>query len=487
MPETRKKLFVGPRMRRIRRELGLTQARMANELDVSPSYINLIERNQRPVSAPLLLKFSQAFDIELRTLADDDDEDRLLAGLNEAFSDPIFQNAGLSGEDLHELATGNPVLADAVTLLYRAYRDAESRAEEAAGAFAIDGVITRDGDRAHAGEAPPPIEQTRDFLQAHGNYFGGLDEAAERLHEELTRGSDDLYTGLSSRLAQRHGLRVQIMPTDVMGALLRRLDRHGGRVLMSEVLEQPARSFQLAFQLATLEQRDAIEDALADSPLIGEDALRLARISLANYFAAAVLMPYGAFLKAAADLGYDLEMLGRRFAASFEQVCHRLTTLRRPGEAGPPFFMIRADVAGNISKRFAGDAFPFSRHGGACPRWNVHDVFRSPGRVQTQIVRLPSNETYFSIARTVRRPGRHYGALDQELAVGLGCDIRYADRLIYARGLDLEDDRNITPIGINCRLCERPDCLERAHPPLRKKLVMDENRRTASPFAFAFD
>ncbi|MEL7028321.1 MAG: short-chain fatty acyl-CoA regulator family protein, partial [Pseudomonadota bacterium] len=403
--------------------------------------------------------------------------------LAEVFADPLFQNAGVGREDLHELATGNPVLADAVAALYRAYRDLGDAAEAAQGAYAIDGVVTSALDR----DGQPPVEEVRDFIQSKGNYFAELDGAAERLHSELDLGDGDLYAALSGRLEDLHGLRVQVMPVDVMASTLRRFDRHGRRILLSEVLDQPARNFQLAFQLGLFEQDAAIDAAVAASQLSRAEARRLGRITLANYFAAALLMPYARFHTAAEELAYDIEMLSRRFGASFEQVCHRLTTMQRPDAQGVPFFLIRVDVAGNISKRFSGGVFPFSKSGGACPRWNVHDVFRVPGRIQTQIIQLPDNSTYFSIARTVRRPGGAYGEPDQELAVGLGCDIRHADRFIYASGVDLADPGAVVHIGINCRLCERPDCAQRAHPPLHRKLVLDETRRTATPFSFAFD
>ena len=220
------------------------------------------------------------------------------------------------------------------------------------------------------------------------------------------------------------------------------------------------------------------------SSLKGEETLRLARVSLANYFAAALIMPYGRFHKAAEDSGYDIELLARRFGTSFEQTCHRLTTLQRAGARGIPFFLIRVDGAGNVSKRFAAAGFHFSRFGGTCPRWNLHDAFRSPGKIITQIVQLPDDTTYFSIARTVRRPGAGVLAPEQELAIGLGCELTDASRLTYAKGLDLKAPEAVTPIGVNCRLCERPDCAERAFPPINRKLIVDEQARGLSSFTF---
>src|SRR5262249_8647584 len=153
-----------------------------------------------------------------------------------------------------------------------------------------------------------------------------------------------------------------------------------------------------------------------------------------NYLAAAFLMPYAPFHEAAERTAYDIDLMRARFGVSFEQACHRLTTLSRSGGRGVPFFMIRMDSAGNISKRFAGSTFPFSRFGGACPRWNIHSSFRTPGRVVTQVVETPDGQRYFTFSRTVSRVATAYAGEDAELAIGMGCELKYAERLVYSRG-----------------------------------------------------
>ncbi len=463
----------------MRRELGLTQARMAEELGVSPSYVNLIERNQRPVSAPLLLRIAQTFDIELRALASDDDE-RLFTDLREVFSDPVFQNLGVTREDAHELATGHPVVAEAVAVLYRAYRDAADKARE--------GEATAPSAGQGAQTIAFPIEEVRDVIQARANYFPDLDERAEALYGDVGLGEGDPFFALRKYIEKKHGVTVRILPADVMMSSLRRHDRHNRQLLLSETLDASSRNFQLALQIGLMEMGDALDRAVDETGLQHEESRRLGRITFANYFAAALIMPYAKFQSAAEDLNYDIEALGRRFSASFEQVCHRLTSMQRPGALGVPFFLIRVDVAGNISKRFSGGGFPFSRFGGACPRWNIHDAFRVPGRVLTQVIALPEGEVYFSIARTVRGWPAGFGAPNQERSVAIGCDIAHAKKLVYARGLDLEEPAaTATEIGVTCQLCERPDCPQRAHPPLNRRLIIDESRRMAAPFAFSFD
>ena len=463
----------------MRRELGLTQARMAEDLSVSASYLNLVERNQRPVSAQLLLRLAEVYDISLRGLGGDD-EAEAFATLNEVFSDPLFSDMGLQKQDLQDLADASPAAAEAVNALYRAYREANELTASLAEQLA---------DREDSGQIGPakfPVEEVRDFIRTRRNHFPELDEAAEALHGQLELGDGEPSIGIRRYLMDAHGVRVRVMPSDVLSATMRRFDRHRRRVLLSELLDQSTRNFQMAYHIALLDHPDLITRIVEGSGLSGEETKRLARVQLANYFAAALLMPYGAFLKSAEKLRYDIVLLGRRFGTSFEQVAHRLTTLQRPGERGVPFFFLRIDNAGNVSKRYSAAGFPFARHGGACPRWNIHDAFRVPGQILTQIVRMPDGATYFSIARTVTRPGSPYGTPDQQLAVGLGCEIQHAKKLVYADGFALDElDRLAMPIGINCRLCERLDCGQRAFAPLRKRLVIDEHTKGLSPFSFS--
>lgn len=464
----KRKLLLGPQIRRIRREHGLTQAEMAGDLGISASYVNLIERNQRPVSADLLVRLAATYDVDLARL-DGAETDALFGSLAQAFADPIFHEAGATRDDALELATGNPVLGAAVAGLYRAWRGAQEELTEARIA----------GNRA----ADDPVEEARTFLHAHRNHFPAIDAWGESIAAE--RGAGALFDALVARFDMGHGLHVRTLPASVMAGAVRRLNRHGREIAISEALDQASRTFHLALQLALIEEGAMLDRIVNESKFATDAGRRLARAAIANYAAAAIMLPYGAFLKAAEELSYDIEALGRRFGASFEQVAHRLTTLRRKGVEGVPFFFLRVDAAGNVSKRFSGDIFPFARYGGSCPLWSVHEAFRTPRRIITQVIQLPDQSRYLSIARMVTSGAGGYGAPHVERVVVVGCAIADAPRLVYGKGLAPEADA--TQVGVTCRLCERPDCAARAHPPLRRRLIIDEHRRLAAPFSFAFD
>ncbi|MFZ2469885.1 MAG: short-chain fatty acyl-CoA regulator family protein [Parvibaculum sedimenti] len=470
-----KKVFAGPRVRRLRRERNLTQARMAADLGISASYLNLIERNQRPMSAQILLKLAEVYDVELKSLAGDD-EARALTALREVFGDPLFRDSGLTTQDMQEVASASPAAAEALATLYRAYQQAVANTSLLAERLADRDLI--DGGQA----INAPLEEVRDFINSRNNHFPALDETAEELYRKASLGADEPYVSLRNYLRVAHGVTTRVVPADLMSGELRRYDRHRQTIFLSELIDQPGRSFQLAYQLAYFEQSRAIEDIVETAGLNDDEARTLCRVSLANYFAAALLMPYAAFLRTAEESRYDLRLVGRRFGTSFEQVCHRLTTLQRPGARGIPFFLIRVDNAGNVSKRFSAAGFHFARFGGTCPRWNVHDAFRVPGQIYTQVIQMEDGTRYFSIARTVSRAGSGIGVPGDQYVVGLGCEITHARKLVYSQGYDLNDERGAMPIGVNCRLCERLDCSQRAFPPLKQKLRVEDHVRGISPF-----
>ena len=470
-----KKLFAGARVRRLRREQRMTQAVMAEALGISTSYLNLIEREQRPISAQILLRLVQVFDVDPRGLAGDE-EARAQAQLHEVFSDPLFRDAPLAKSELKDLSAASPAAADAVARLYQLYLQLRASNSLLAEQLAENDTTDNSG-------ATMAVEKVRDFIAQQNNYFAPLDENGEQIYAEAVADHDEPYIALRERLADRHRVTTRIAPVEVMDNTLRRYDRHRQTLFLSELLDQPGRVFQLAYQLAYFEQMGTIEEIITQSGL-QEEAGILVRISLANYFASALLMPYEIFLKTAEQNNYDITLLGRRFGTSFEQVCHRLTTLHRPGTRGIPFFFIRVDNAGNISKRYSAGGFHFARFGGTCPRWHVHDAFRIPGHISTQNVQMEDGTRYFSLARTVSRYNSGFGVPDNQFAVGLGCEIKYADRLIYARHMNLQDEAADIPIGINCRLCDRRDCNQRATPSINLDLKLDQYVRGLSPFDF---
>jgi len=452
--DTSRKLFIGGKLRRLRLELGLSQTKMAEDLGISPSYANLMERNQRPVSAQILIRLAEAYDLDIAALASSE-VDRSLAEVTELMADPLFR-------DLVETC---PSVADALRRLYQTFQQTQRQP----GAVAVGNALPFD-----------PVDAVRSAIETAKNYFPALDEAAEALAEDCGETGAGLLAALSARLQSRHGIRLRILPADVMAGTLRRFDRHRRQLQISELVAGPGRVFQAAFQLATIEHAALLDAAVEEAALTDPTARRMFRIVLANAFAGAVMMPYGRFFAAAEACRYDIELLARRFEASLEQVSHRLTSLQRPGARGVPFFMIRVDDAGNVSKRHASGRFHLSRYGGTCPLWNLHETFHSPGAILTQRLEMPDGSAFFSIAAAVRGAPQPFPRRAARFAIGLVCEMKYAQRLVYADATGEAPAR----IGTNCRLCERADCPQRAEPPQARPLIIDETLRGAVPFPF---
>ena len=465
-----RKLYLGGRLKRLRRELGLNQSAMAAEIGVSPSYLNHLERNQRPVTAPVLLRLAQAYDVELKSFAAEGPDGAGPEQLAEIFADPMFADFGIPRYELLELTDNAPAIADAVSRLYAAYTELRRQPHV-------------EGDR-EAGERPvlTPESWVRDFIQAQRNHFPYLEEAAETLAGAL--GDPLTIEGpLRRRLKEGFGVEARIVPPDLLDGTSQHYDLHRKRLMLSELLRAESRTFALAYQVALLEFRPLLLRMLDSAAPPDAPTRRLLHMSFANYAAGAILMPYQPFLEAAERHRYDIDRLCAQFGASVEQVAHRLTTLGRTGAKGVPFFMLRVDAAGNISKRFAGEAFPFSRFGGTCPRWNLHASFQTPGRVVTQMVETPDGQRFFTISRTVERSVRLDPREDSSLAVGLGCDARHASRIGYADGIDLVRPL-VTPIGPACVICPRARCPQRAAAPAGRTLTVSETQKTISPYPF---
>lgn len=464
-----RKTLLGQKIRRLRQDRGLTQQQMAGELGISASYLNLIEHDERPVTVSLLLKLGERFAVDLNALTDDA-ERQLAAALSEVFADAGLRDSGIDSDEIARLVGAAPRAARAIADLYRALRAARDDAQ----------ALNIDLSEGRTRRVVLPTEEARDFFEARRNHFPALESAAEALRPA----ADDLGRFLGDRLTQRHGVTLEIAPVEAMAGAFRRFDPRSRRLSLSEALPLASRNFHLAYQLGLLEARDAIGDIIRAAKLSAPESEMLCRIGLANYFAGAVLMPYAAFLAAAQAERCDIERLMNRFGVSFEQAAHRLSTLNRPGAAGIPFFFARADIAGNISKRFSAAGFHFSRYGGACPRFVVHEAFATPGLIRRQIARLPDGATFFCVARTVEKAGGGFHAPSGHMAVVLGCDIVRAAEVVYADGLDLARPEVATEIGVGCRLCERADCRQRAFPPLQHRLVVDEAVKGPSAYVF---
>ncbi|AXX29377.1 DUF2083 domain-containing protein [Actinosynnema pretiosum subsp. pretiosum] len=459
--------FVGARLRRLREERGLTQVELARALGISASYLNQIEHDSRPLTVPVLLRLTESFGVDASFFATHDSA-RLFAELQEALS-----GADVSPGDLREVATSRPELARAVIDLHRRYRQADEQLTAVAGDRSGELVVG-----AH--------ERVRDFFYTHANHFAELDTAAEHVAGRTGVRPGETRSALAARLADRHGVRVQGIAGELANhnsaGELHHYDPVNRVLRLSGNLRPGQQAFRMATQIALLEFGDEL-DAIVQESREPEGPVRsLIRIGLARYAAAALLLPYRSFHESAEELRYDIELLADHFALSFETICHRLTTLQRPGERGIPFSFVRVDRAGNVSKRQSATGFHFSRAGGTCPLWSVYGAFSAPGKVITQVAAMPDNQRYLWVARTVSRSRGGYASPGKIYAVGLGCEIRHASRLVYSTGVDLEDASAATPIGPGCQTCDRPLCPQRSMPPVGRPLRVDANRSTFIPY-----
>lgn len=455
------KTFMGVRLRRLREERGMTQAALARTLDISPSYLNQIERNQRPLTVPVLLRLNGAFGLDVQMFSDSD-EARLIGDLRVVLAD---QGADAGLAEAREMAANMPGVARLLIDMQRRLRETAERADLLAGRLV---------GPASTPANPEAFEAVRDWFYERRNHVPELDRAAEAVGAGLPFGR--MAPGLIDRLAGRHGIRIGSGSDD---GVLRRFDAAERVLRLAPHLNPGQQAFQMATQIALLEQGEAI-DQLALTADMPANAQALLRIGLANYFAGAVILPYGPFLEVAEKTGYDIDLISNRFGVGFETTCHRLSTLQRPDARGVPFFFIRVDRAGNISKRQSATDFHFSRIGGSCPLWTVYDAFARPGEILRQVAQMPDGRSYLWVARMVSHGQGGFGAPAKRFAVALGCDLTHADRLVYARGLDLG---NPAAIGPGCKLCERRACPQRAFPMAGRPVATAPGEARFAPYS----
>ena len=458
------KTFVGPQLRQLRRERRQTQAEMAKVLGVSAGYVNLLENNERSLSLRVLMALADHYGIDWRDIVADKTSN-LLAELRSVIKDPMFSGT----PDLVELRAAidhAPRLVEKFLHLYGVHRNTLER-------MMRHGTnVTTDALLATSAEAV-----VHDFFRDNSNYFNDLEVAAEALRAMDAYEPDDIYATLKARLINTHGIRIERRTTEEMTQALRVYDKENRIIYLSEALDYSNVLFQLAHVLCLIELQDLLNKLTAGSKITAGTGLARCHVELANYFAAAYLMPYQPFLREAESMAYDIDRLAARFGVSFEQTCHRLTTLQRPGGQGVPFFFLRVDKAGNVTKRFNSTSFQLAEYGGACPVWKVHMAFRLAGVIIPQFVELPDGDRYFTINRTVDRPTVNFETQDHRLAISLGCELQYAKKLGYAAGFNVDDERMFSRIGINCHVCPRQACSQRAHQPLFMDLPLDTNRR----------
>lgn len=462
-----RKLYAGAKLRELRGRLGLTQKDFAAKLGVSLPYLNQMENNNRPVSTTVVLALAQEFGFDVTELGQGDAE-RLVSDMREALADPVFGEHAPPLADLRLTASNAPALARAFLDLHRSYRQTHERLAS------LDEALGREGAQLQ----PSPWEEVRDFFHYCDNYIDAVDRAAEHFAQMLGGGGPDLRAAVIARLRGR-GIAVEMAQTPA----LRSFDAARQVLTLSSLAPYETQTFQLLVQVALLRQDPLLEATLDLARFQSDTARAIAKLGLANYFAGAAMMPYGAVLAAAQDTRHDLDLLAARFGASIEQVAHRLSTLQRPGAKGIPFFFARVDQAGTITKRHSATRLQFARFGGACPLWNVHRAFETPNTFLRQLAETPDGVRYVLLARDVTKPAGRFGAPVRRFAMALGCELRHAGALVYADGMDLTRDRAFEPIGISCRICERTDCHQRSVPPLERRLTIRPDRRDILPYA----
>lgn len=467
------KIFAGPRVRRVRNGLGLTQTAMAEALSISPSYLNLIERNQRPLTVQLLLKLSSVYKVDLDDLQGE--SGGLTSQLREVFADPLLAGEVPSGQKLVEVAEAAPNAASGMIKLYRAYKEQAQRLSD------LSDLLAREGHQTTLSAARLPIDEVRDVFERRPSHFAQLDAAAEGFHAALSPG-DDLAQALKSWLQKNHGIVVRSMPVHAMPNLRRRYDRHSMRLFLSERLSPQDQLREIAMEACLLALTEEIGAELQALALSGEEAKRIARFELARYAAHALMMPYGAYLAAAQRARYDIDILRGRFNVSFEQAANRLVTLARPGVSGIPFFLMEIDSAGNRFRKAGAQGFPQARFGGQCVKLNIHAAFYQPGQVLAEQVEMPDGGAYLTIARSLDGPQAGFGERIRRTAVMVACDATQAKETVYGDAVGIK--AGSIPIGPSCRLCERQGCLSRAEAPLTRPLGLDEMVTGLSVFDF---
>ncbi len=460
------KLYAGAKLREMRARLALTQKIFADKLGVSLPYLNQMENNHRPVSASVVLALAQEFGLDVTELTVGESE-RLVSDMREALADPVFAKTAPPLADLRLAASNAPALARAFLDLHRAYRQTHERLAS------LDEALGRDDASLRAS----PWEEVRDFFHYCDNYIDAIDRAAEHFAAPATPRQDILKTATEALAKRGIALAFSGNPD------LRHYDPATRTLTLSDRSAGPTQRFQLLLQVALLTQNELIEATLDLARFTTPEARDIAKIGLANYFAGAALLPYRAFQQAALETRHDLERLADLFGASIEQVAHRLSTLQRPGAKGIPFFFVRVDQAGTITKRHSATRLQFARFGGACPLWNVHRAFETPGQFLRQLAETPDGVRYLCLARDVSKPGGAFHAPVKRFAIGLGCEVQHAPALVYSDGLDLKG--RFEPFGISCRICERTDCHQRSVPPLERRLRVDPDRRGLLPYEIA--
>ena len=466
-------LKIGPKIKSFRRQLGLQANKLAEQLGISASYLNLIESGKRKIDGDLLLKVCEELKIELSDLTNKSDLN-LVNDISELLDDKLFEDLDIVGPEVKDLVNTNPKIAKALIKLGDNFKQKDHEI--------INKVENLSGKIIDSRKTAFPGEVISDFLQEKKNYFPKLEEFANNVFEKVQKNNRTRYVALCEFLKTEYSITVKDVIPDEGKPFSKIFDKNKKELLLSDYNSLETKKLHAAAQIAQEGAMKEINDYLSEFKFPTEESKRLTQIALLNYCGAAILMPYKLFHSECKKLKYDLELLQNTFATSFEQVAHRVTSLQDPKLPGIPFHFLRVDVAGNISKRFSLSGIEIPRYGGACPRWNVYSAFSRPGVIQAAVSKMTNGEKYVCIARTVEKGVGRYGQKKSMLSIGLGCEAKYAKDFVYTENLSLSDKKTEIPIGVSCRTCDRLDCSQRAFPPLHKKFDVDVNARGVSVY-----
>ena len=464
---------IGPKIKAFRRQLGIQAKKLAEEIGISPSYLNLIESGKRKIDGDLLLKVCDKLKIELSDLTSKADLN-LENNISELLSDELFEDLDILGPEVKDLVNTNPKIARALIKLGDNFKKKDHEI--------VNKLENISGKIIDSRKTAFPGEVISDFLQENKNFFPKLENFANSIFEKVKQSNRTRYIALCNFLKNEYGIKVKDIIPEEGKPFSKIFKVKEKELLLSDYLSLETKKLFAAAQISQEGASKEINDYLSTFNFPSEESKKLTRVALLNYCGAAILMPYELFHKECKELKYDLELLQNTFATSFEQVAHRVTCLQDPKLPGIPFHFLRVDVAGNISKRFSLSGIEIPRYGGACPRWNVYSAFSRPGVIQAAVSKMTNGEKYVCIAKTVEKGVGRYGQKKSMLSIGLGCEAKYAKEFVYTENLDLNDKKSEIPIGVSCRTCDRLDCSQRAFPPLHKKFDVDINSRGVSVY-----
>mgnify|MGYP001411954169 FL=1 len=466
-------LKIGPKIKAFRRQLGLQANKFAEQLNISPSYLNLIESNKRKIDGDLLIKISKELRVDLSDLTSKSDIN-LENDISELLDDQLFEDLDILGPEVKDLVNTNPKIAKALIKLGDNYKQKDHEI--------INKVENISGKIIDSRKTSFPGEVISDFLQENKNYFPKLEDFANSIFEKVQKNNRTRYIALCDFLKKEYSITVKDIIPEEKKPFSKVYDKKKKELLLSDYNSLETKKLHAAAQIAQEGAIEIINDYLSKFKFPSDESKRLTQVALLNYCGAAILMPYKLFHSECKKLKYDLQLLQNTFATSFEQVAHRVTCLQDESLPGIPFHFLRVDMAGNISKRFSLSGIEIPRYGGACPRWNVYSAFTRPGVIQAAVSKMTNGEKYVCIAKTVEKGVGRYGQSKSILSIGLGCEAKYAKEFVYTENLDISDKKTEIPIGVSCRTCDRLDCSQRAFPPLHKKFDVDINTRGVSVY-----